>query len=103
MIRKINLWAMSLLGAASAYAQSTPRARSVSQGMNAVNNDVINTITMIRYWVYGLISLFIVIKIIQILVGSDRGDEKMLKAGALFGVLVIGAIIIYVGESVYGN
>lgn len=102
MIRKINLWAMSLLGAASVYAQNQ-RPRSVSQGMNAVNNDVIGTITMIRYWVYGLISLFIVIKIVQILMGSDRGDEKMLKAGALFGVLVIGAIIIYVAESVYGS
>lgn len=91
-----------LLGGVSVYAQQAQRMRSVSQSMQQVNADVTSTIQMVRYWIYGLITLFIVIKIIQIIAGNDRGDDKMLKAGALFGVLVVGAIIVYVAESVYG-
>lgn len=83
------------------FAQNQ-RMRSITQGMQQVNSDVMTTIGTIRGWVYGMISLFIIVKIIQILAGNDRGDDKIMKAGGLFAVLIIGAIIIYVAESVYG-
>ncbi len=102
MFRKLKTVGLSFLGTIALYGQQNTRMRGISESMQRVNSDVTSTIATVRYWVYGLISLMIVIKMVQILMGNDRGDEKMLKIGALFGVLTLGAIIVYVAESVFG-
>lgn len=102
MFRKLKTVGLSFLGTIALYGQQGSRMRGINESIQRVNSDVISTIITIKNWIYVGATLFLIIKIVQILMGNDRGDEKMLKAGALFGVLVLGAVVIYVAESFFG-
>lgn len=102
MMNKIrNTGILFLATMLTALAQQK-RTGNFSQALQQTNSDVMSTFTIIRYWLYGGISLVIIVRMIMIMVDNGRGDDKFMKAGSLFAILMIGSIIVWVAESIYG-
>ena len=91
----------TILLSTNAILAQQPKIGSVSSKMQQANGDVMSTIQIVRMWVYALISLFIIIRIIFILANSDRGEDKVMKVGGLLAVLIVGAIVVMIAEGVF--
>lgn len=91
---------LSLLSSNSLFAQRG-NIKNVENTVKQGGDSLINILTIIGRVAYISIGVFLVVRLIFILVGSDRGEDKVMKIGGLAVVLVLGAILVMMAEGVF--
>ena len=94
------LIATLLLSANDIFAQRG-NIKNVEHTVKQGGDSLINILTIIGRVAYVSIGVFLVVRLIFILVGNDRGEDKVMKIGGLAVVLVLGAILVMMAEGVF--
>ena len=94
------LIATLLLSANNIFAQ-TRSLKNVENTVKQGGDTLINILTIIGRVDHISIGVFLVIRLIFILTGNDRGEDKVMKIGGLAVVLVLGAIVVMIAEGVF--
>jgi hypothetical protein len=94
------LIATLLLSANDIFAQRG-NIKNVENTVKQGGDSLINILTIIGRVAYVSIGVFLVVRLIFILVGNDRGEDKVMKIGGLAVVLVLGAILVMMAEGVF--
>lgn len=83
------------------FSQSRPSMAKVEQTVQAGGDSMIRIWTIVGRVGYSAIGAFLIIRLIMILVGNDRGEDKVMKIGGLAVVLILGAIVVMLAEGVF--
>ena len=94
------LIATLLLSANDIFAQRG-NIKNVENTVKQGGDSLINILTIIGRVAYVSIGVFLVVRLIFILVGNDRGEDKVMKIGGLAVVLILGAIVVMMAEGVF--
>ena len=93
------LIATLLLSANNIFAQ--PKLKNVENTVKQGGDSLINILVIIGRVAYVSIGVFLVVRLIFILTGNDRGEDKVMKIGGLAVVLILGAIVVMIAEGVF--
>ena len=94
------LIATLLLSANYIFAQ-TRSIKNVENTVKQGGDTLINILVIIGRVAYISIGTFLVVRLIFILVGNDRGEDKVMKIGGLAVVLILGSILVMMAEGVF--
>lgn len=98
------LIAFLLLSFNSLFSQQRTARGNIKQVENVVQSggdSLINILVIAGRVAYISIGVFLVVRLIFILVGNDRGEDKVMKIGGLMVVLVLGSILVMMAEGVF--
>lgn len=102
MYRKIKNAMVLLLVSLSAFAQRrTGRVSDIQQKVNEATAPIDGIFTTVRYWLYGFFGLGVIVAGLIILFSGGRGEDKIMRLGNLFVVVVVIAIIVLIAETVF--
>ena len=102
MYRKIKNAMLLLLISGSALAQRNRGGISdIKQKVDQATAPIEGIFTTVRYWLYGFFGLGVIIAGLIILFSGGRGEDKIMRLGNLFVVVVIIAIIVIVAEAIF--
>lgn len=105
MIKKMSNYSKFLLGSllllTNDLFSNSPNMNKVEQTVQAGGDSMIKIWTIVGRVGYSAIGAFLIIRLIMILVGNDRGEDKVMKIGGLAVVLILGAIVVMLAEGVF--
>lgn len=102
MYGKIKNAMLLLLISGSAFAQRrTGGVSDIQQKINQATAPIDGIFTTVRYWLYGFFGLGVIIAGLVILFSGGRGEDKVMRLGNLFVVIVVIAIIVLVAEAIF--
>lgn len=107
MIKKMTKQSKFLLGSLllsinELFSQNQkPNIGRVEQTVQAGGDSLIRIFTIVGRVCYSAIGAFLIFKLIMVIVGSDRGEDKVMKIGGLAVVIILGAIVVMIAEGVF--
>lgn len=105
MFTKRNFMTMfiALIGVMNANAQrGIGRVNNLLQLVKQKADEWSEIVLIVKGAIYSVTVIIVMAKIISILSSKDSGEDKYMKAGVLFGILVVGSFIVWIAENSFG-
>jgi hypothetical protein len=105
MVKKMTKQSKFLLGSLllsiNELFSQKPNIGKVEQTVQAGGDSLIRIFTIVGRVCYSAIGAFLIFKLIMVIVGSDRGEDKVMKIGGLAVVIILGSIVVMMAEGVF--
>lgn len=93
--------AIALMGAMQGNAQSRRKIGNIVQLVEQKAQDIYSVMDIVKGLIYAFVVIIVLVYIIKILADKSAGEDKYMKAGGLLGLLILGAMMVWLAESLF--